>query len=99
MSKFFNIDEASLVVSPDFNGARKRLQARSLACCQTPCQVGGQIQGGGAVSCTIADGDILAGKISFYSQCQSVKPKRPDIHQKTLGPGLRRDDDIKAASS
>ena len=53
----------------------------------------------GAVSCTIADGDILAGKISFYSQCQSVKPKRPDIHQKTLGPGLRRDDDIKAASS
>jgi hypothetical protein len=32
-------------------------------------------------------------------QCQSVKPEGPCIQQKTLGPGLRRDDDIKAASS
>ena len=53
----------------------------------------------GAVSYTIADRDILAGKISFYSQCQSIKPKQPYVQQKTLGPGLRRDDDIKAASS
>jgi hypothetical protein len=31
-------------------------------------------------------------------QCQSVKPKRLYMQQKTLGPGLRRDDDMKTGS-
>ena len=33
------------------------------------------------------------------AQCESVKPKRLYTQQKTLGPGLRWDDDMKAVSS